>query len=157
MSYFRRFRNKTILTRPNSQVQKVKSPISMKEKCISRVVRSGSIIIFHLSKLWKAKFFILCNVIFLARLQEKVDIDHSWEWKGDDASCERLAAEHPQGKTFPVKCFRVYAPHSMTAKILRCPRSLQYYPLPILGIRRGNNSDTAFLRSLYPRIMLVAS
>ena len=29
----------------------------------------SSIIIFHLSKLWKAMFFILCDVIFLQRLQ----------------------------------------------------------------------------------------
>ena len=35
---------------------------------------------FNLSKLWKAKFFILCDVILLMRLQEK--LDHSWEWKG---------------------------------------------------------------------------
>ena len=40
-------------------------------------VRIGSIIIFHLRKLWKAKFFILCDVIFLVRLQEKFEIDHS--------------------------------------------------------------------------------
>ena len=41
-----------------------------KEKCISEVARiHGSI--FHLSKqLWKAKFFILCDVVFLVRLQE---------------------------------------------------------------------------------------
>ena len=44
------------------------------------VVRNGSIIIFHLSKLWKAKFFILWDVIFLVRAQEKFRIDHSWEW-----------------------------------------------------------------------------
>ena len=43
----------------------------------SDVVRIGSIIIFHLSKLWKAKFFILCDVIFLVRLQGKFEIDHS--------------------------------------------------------------------------------
>ena len=36
-------------------------------------------IIFHLSKVRKAKFFILCDVIFLVRLQGKVEIDHSWE------------------------------------------------------------------------------
>ena len=30
--------------------------------------RIGSIIIFHLSKLWKAKFVILCDVLFLVRL-----------------------------------------------------------------------------------------
>ena len=45
------------------------------------------IIIFHLSKLWKAKFFItsfiLCDVIFLVRAaMRKFEIDHSWEWKG---------------------------------------------------------------------------
>ena len=44
------------------------------------VVRIGSIIIFHPSKLWQAKFFILCDVIFLVRLQGKFYIDHSWEW-----------------------------------------------------------------------------
>ena len=41
------------------------------------VVWIGSIITFHLSKLWKAKFFILCDVLFLVRLQEKFEIDHS--------------------------------------------------------------------------------
>ena len=45
-------------------------------------MRIGSIIIFHLRKLWKAKFSILCNVIFLVGLQGQFDIDHSWEWKG---------------------------------------------------------------------------
>ena len=49
---------------------------AFKEKCISEVVRIVSIIIFHLSKVWKAKFFILCDVIFLVRLQGKFDIDH---------------------------------------------------------------------------------
>ena len=44
---------------------------------MSEVVRIGSIIIFHLSKL--KKFSILCDVIFLVRLQGKFDIDHSWE------------------------------------------------------------------------------
>ena len=53
------------------------------EKCISEVVRIGSIYIFHLvGKKWKAKFFILCDVIFLVRLQGKFEIDHSWEWQG---------------------------------------------------------------------------
>ena len=48
-----------------------------KEKCVSEVVRICSIIIFHLSKLWKVKFSILCGVIFMVRLQGKFDIDHS--------------------------------------------------------------------------------
>ena len=39
-----------------------------KEKCMSEVVRIDSIIIFHLSELRKARFFILCDVIFLVRL-----------------------------------------------------------------------------------------
>ena len=49
----------------------------LKEKCISGVGRISGIIIFHLSALWKAKFSILCDVIFLVRLQEKFEIDHS--------------------------------------------------------------------------------
>ena len=48
-----------------------------KEKCISVVARIVSLIIFHLSMLWKAKFFILCDEIFVLRLQEKFEIDHS--------------------------------------------------------------------------------
>ena len=51
---------------------------------MSEVVRIGSIIIFHLSKLRKAKFFILCDVILLVGLQGKSGIDYthgdpSWE------------------------------------------------------------------------------
>ena len=39
-----------------------------------------SIITFHLSyKLWKAKLFILCDVIFLVRLLGKFEIDQCWE------------------------------------------------------------------------------
>ena len=68
-----------------------KSPFSQpfKEKCISEVARIGSIIIFHLRKLWKAKFSILCDVIFLVRLQEKLEIDHSWEFKGQEGRNQR--------------------------------------------------------------------
>ena len=43
---------------------------------MSEVARIGSVISFHLSKLWKAKFSILCDVIFLVRQQGKFDIDH---------------------------------------------------------------------------------
>ena len=43
---------------------------------IGEMVRIGSIIIVHPSKLWKAKFFMLCDVIFLVRLQGKFDTDH---------------------------------------------------------------------------------
>ena len=46
-------------------------PLKEKMYSISDVVRVGSRIIFHLSKRWKAKFFILCDVLFLVRLQEK--------------------------------------------------------------------------------------
>ena len=34
------------------------------EECISKVLRIGIIIIFRLCKLWKAKFFILCDICF---------------------------------------------------------------------------------------------
>ena len=61
---------------------KVHSPNLLKRKCISKAVRICIKIIFHLSKLWKAKFSLLCDVIFLVRLQRNFDIDHSQEWKG---------------------------------------------------------------------------
>ena len=61
-------------------LRELHSPNLPKEKCISVIVRIGVIIIFHLSKLWKTKFSILCDVIFLVRLQ--FEIDHSWGWKG---------------------------------------------------------------------------
>ena len=44
----------------------------------SDIVRIGSII-FYLRKLGKAKFFVLCGVVLLVRLQGKLEIDHSWE------------------------------------------------------------------------------
>ena len=49
---------------------------------IRDLVRIGSKIFSRLSKLWKAKFFTLYDVIFLVRLQRKFEIDHTWEWKG---------------------------------------------------------------------------
>ena len=47
---------------------------------LGKAVRIYSMIMFHLSKLWKAKF-ILCDVIFLVRLQGKFEIN-TLEWKG---------------------------------------------------------------------------
>ena len=44
---------------------KVHSPNLPEEKCMSEVVRIGSIIIFHLRKPWKDKFFIMCDVILI--------------------------------------------------------------------------------------------
>ena len=66
----------------HSQVPKVHSPNLSKEKYMGEVVRIGSVIIFYLSKLWKAKFSLLCDVIFLERLQGKFEIYHPWDWKG---------------------------------------------------------------------------
>ena len=54
---------------------------TFKGECISKPVRIGSIFIFHLSELWKTTLFVLCDVIFLVRLQGRFKIDHSWEWK----------------------------------------------------------------------------
>ena len=58
-------------------------------------MRIGSI--FHLIKLWKAKFFILCDLIFLVRLQRKYEIDHSWEWNPLMLGCGVVRIE--RGKT----------------------------------------------------------
>ena len=49
---------------------------------VSGELRIGSIIIFHLSKLWKAKFFVLCDVL-MVRLQGKFKIDHTKIEKND--------------------------------------------------------------------------
>ena len=57
-------------------------------------MRIDSTIIFYLSKLWKAKFFILCDVIFLVRLQEKFEIDYS---------CLCSASALPQPSSFNLK------------------------------------------------------
>ena len=38
-------------------------PTVVKRRCVSQVGRIGSIIMFHLSKRWKVKFSILCDVI----------------------------------------------------------------------------------------------
>ena len=67
------------------------------EKCISEVVRIGtSVVIFHLSKLWKVKFFILWDVIFLVRFQGKIWLsDPTWEWKGNDNHCHWSVEEMP--------------------------------------------------------------
>ena len=57
-------------------------PAFLKRNVLVRQWGFCGIIIFHLRKLWKAKFLILCDVILLVRLQGKFDIDHSQEWKG---------------------------------------------------------------------------
>ena len=58
------------------------NPFTPKYILISEVVRIGcgldDMIVFHLIKLWRAKFFVVCDVILLLRLQEKFDIDH-WD------------------------------------------------------------------------------
>ena len=57
------------------------------------------VIIFHLSKLWKAKFSILCGVIFMVRLKGKLELDHSWEWKGWNlAVCSLVRRLSPTGR-----------------------------------------------------------
>ena len=71
--------SKFVLNPFTPRAQKVHSPNLLKIKCISEVVRIDSVIIFHLCKRWKVKFFILCGVTFIVRLQGKFEIDHSWE------------------------------------------------------------------------------
>ena len=57
------------------QLQKVHSRNLLKRDVYVRQWEFGSMIVFHLSKLWKANFFILCDAIFLVRLQGKFEID----------------------------------------------------------------------------------
>ena len=72
-------------------------------------MRIGSIIIFHLSKLWKAtKFFILCDVILLVRLEEKFGIDHWWPFSrncirpGSDSPSDPFSVTRGEGLTLRV-------------------------------------------------------
>ena len=69
---------RTSIIRPLTPHSKITFSQAFKEKCVSEVVRIGSMVIFYLGKLWKAKFFMLCNVIFLVRLRGKFEIDHPW-------------------------------------------------------------------------------
>ena len=114
-------------TRPSGWTMRLEVTFSQpsKEKCICEVLRIGSIIICHLSKLWKTKFFILCDVILLVRLQEKFEIDHSWEWKG---GC--------WNRVYPVFFFRVCLDFSLSSS---WPRKGSFLcPSPILArARRG--------------------
>ena len=51
----------------------------------------GSIIVFHQSKLWEANFSILCDVMFLVRLQKKFELDNSWDlFRETSASCNTV-------------------------------------------------------------------
>ena len=68
---------KTDLGERHLEFSLVHSANLLEERCTSGVVRIGSTIIVHLSKLVKARFSILCDVIILVRLQGKFDID-SW-------------------------------------------------------------------------------
>ena len=60
----------------SSKASATAAPNRLQRDAWRDVVRIGSRIIFHRSKLWKTKFFILCVVIFLVRLQGKFEIDH---------------------------------------------------------------------------------
>lgn len=55
------------------------SNVHSPKKCVSGVAGIGGKVIYHLSKLGKDKFSILCHVVLLVRLQGKLEIDHFWE------------------------------------------------------------------------------
>ena len=52
------------------------------EKCISEVVRIGSIIIFHLSKLWMSHLLPVMLYFWGVMPKGKLGIDYSWECNG---------------------------------------------------------------------------
>ena len=128
------------------------------EKCIlptflkrfmSEVVRIGSIIIFHLSQVWKAKFFILCDVIFLVRLQEKFEIYHSWP-KG--LICVEVAARRPSPlysrnnvlmPTMPIALSMAHPPWRGMATSLRKPRTGPQRS-PVLGRARRPTKESTW-------------
>ena len=94
---------------PEHRGWRLKSAFSQpyKEKCISDVVRIGSTIIFYLNQLWKAKFSILCDVIFLVRLQEKFEIGSSTKsWSGIWSAVKRNDSRRFVLELFARACIR---------------------------------------------------
>ena len=77
------------------QYSAIRSPNLLRRNCISDVVRIGSTIVSHLIKLWNVKFFLLCDVIFLVKLQGKFELDQSWKWKPDT-----ITNTHPNGHVY---------------------------------------------------------
>ena len=71
------FKNLFYICQLNPSTPKLKKHIlpTRKEKCVSWVVRIGSIIIFLLSKLWKANFFMLCDVMIFGKAAGEI-----WNW-----------------------------------------------------------------------------
>ena len=95
------------------------------------VARIDSIIIFHLSKLWKAKFFILCDAVFWWGSREHL----KWSLLG----VKRLRAppsyrhfSHPVGPTLHVVCilFLYFCSHKWDVKMLN--DSYKYPAIPQL-------------------------
>ena len=66
--------NRTLVLTPS--LPSSKSAFSNLLKINVRWREVGSGIIFHLSRVWRASFSILCDVILLVRLQENFEIDH---------------------------------------------------------------------------------
>ena len=58
-----------------------------------------------MTKLWKAKFFALCDVILLVILQEKFEIEHSWKLRRVTATTKtrELLASCLQSRRFTSK------------------------------------------------------
>ena len=86
---------------------------------ISEVVRVGSIIIFHQSEPWKAKFSILCGVIFLVKLWEKFEIDN-WPLPGLEGAAAPLEQIPLHDDTTATKI----SPHCMETRLKRSNREL---------------------------------
>ena len=108
-------------------------------------MRIGSIIILHLSELWRAKFFILFDVILLVRPQEKFEIDHHWElavanmMKWYLTIINRSGGEYPPlfADTAANNCFSIYNPQVLIA----IPKQLLYFLMKLVS------HDIFFLQS----------
>ena len=80
----------------------------------------SSIIVFHLSKLRKATFYMPCYVTFVIRLPGKLEIVRSWEWKA-------------QGK----ESYRTFSPYSILHAQVLSRRETQAQPLLLRAVRGG--------------------
>ena len=128
-----------------------------------------SIIIFHLNKLWNGKFLILCDVLFLARLLEKFDIDHlyfhagwiSWRefnWYGVccyfsfilfsllTGSPLRFSGKQRAGSPAPTHASHSSSPRAKRRACGQATFCSVVYFLQHLGGRRGRGSVRSYTR-----------
>ena len=107
-------------------------------------MRIGSIIIFHLSKLWKTEFFIL-DVKLLIRLQGKFEIDHGSTVELPDSARtgSGAVAEYPSTSGILLHSFVIMS--NFEERGTRYPGYSEFYS-PCVSLQFPVNSDLNLLQ-----------